>query len=205
MEKALYVKKFKELATQICAWRQGFDKKSENRNFFDIITEVCLVSSKGIIISTGRNNLTAYIGPYYKCKKVLDNYPDNTYKFAPCGHHWYWIGYGDEKTINQLTLDHAGKANLRINCLEDDIVDLTKYLSYKLSYENYFGDEKVIVSYIGSRRTCRILKWQHNGRYDRIGHYWYWVGKCSFKDIQKAISKSRTARVYKIKKGLVDD
>lgn len=190
----------KDVSTRLNAWQNDFEKVNNAKPFLEIIKWITKAISFGIVINSGRGNLCGYIGTHCNCKKLQRENPDS--RIGMIGHFWYWIGYGNLEKINRLTENPLNNRNHMINTLEDSVEETIYAVGLTISNDNTFGDDNIVIGYIGSCGICRKLKKQYQGKIGRFGLCWHWVGKSTFKAVEQTANEYRATHKRYTKKQL---
>lgn len=205
MDKTYRLMHLQKIEAKLTSWKKDFNSKNSKKTFLEIVKSVCLETSLGILITSGKRNLIGYCGPYYKCQKLQKQFGENCL-LRPVGYYWCWIGYGDAMVIEKLLTQDGYSKLHNIKATPQDVEDITYYLADKLSYDNRFGDENVVMTYIGSRAICTRLLHQYHGKIGRFGDTWHWIGtKIDFAKMDQVIYSYRKNAKRCNKKGLVKD
>lgn len=190
MKKQHLSKRFSEIKSRFENWQRNFNKTTAGKSMLEIIAFVSKEISIGIVITSGLGKQSSYSGPYYKCKRLKDKYPES--RMQAIGYYWCWFGIASAEEIQEVVKnDNYSKLHF-VKTKPEDVIEMTNYLASNLSFDNTFGEEKLLMAYIGSRAVCVRLLHQYKGKIGRIGDAWHWIGsKASFEDISRVITSYR--------------
>lgn len=165
----------------IYAWRKNISTGTDYDDIEDTIEMITNTIAFGVIIVSGKNNPTAYIGTCRQCMDLKKNFGGRT---GTISNVWYWVGYESADTIGKIVKNT--KKNLTISIPSTDIADtilnVSEACSIDIKYGNTAGGR---ASYIGNYRVCTLLKAKYNGRIGKSYNHWYWIGKASFQEITR--------------------
>ena len=176
----------------IYAWQKNISTQTDYDDIEDTIEMITHTMAFGVIIVSGRNNPTGYVGTYRQCMDLKENYGGQT---GTISNVWYWIGYESADKIGQIVKNT--KKNLTIPIpstdIEETILNVGEACSIDIKYGNSVGGR---ASYIGNYRVCTLLKAKYNGQIGKSYNHWYWIGKASFQEITQLYKayQSRSGR-----------
>ncbi len=175
-----------QLATRAYrAWQKEIDLDSEVDDIEDMVQKISKALAFGTIISSGRNNLAAYIGQYRQCMDLKGTYDG---RIKPLGNVWCWIGYADIKDID--TMVKNPNKNLVINVPERDLAETVLNIGDIASMDIKYGQEhNGRTLYIGSFKVCCLLRGKYDGKIAKLYNHWHWIGKAGFADISAVCNK----------------
>ena len=135
----------------------------------------------GVIIVSGKNNPSAYIGTYRQCKDLKEQFSG---QMAPIDNNWYWIGNAASKNIESTVKNF--RKNLIITILPKDMEETVLNVAEAASFDIKYGEKTGgTAAYIGNYRVCTLLKAKYKGKIGKSYNHWYWIGKASFQEITK--------------------
>lgn len=191
MERSEFLKILKNLEAKLTNWQNNFNQKNKGKIFLEIVKSVSLDLSAGILVTSGNNRLIGYCGPYHKCQKLQRQFKPKS-SIKPVGYYWCWFGYGDARLIEKTLKEDGYSALYNVKAKPHEVENLTYCLADKLSYDTRFGDENILMTYIGSRAICTRLLHQFHGKTGRCGDMWHWIGTdIDFKQMDKVIFSYR--------------
>ncbi len=165
----------------IYAWRKNINTETDYDDIEDTIEMITNTIAFGIIIVSGRNNPSAYVGTYRQCMDLKEKFGGQT---GAISNVWYWVGYESADAIGKIVKNT--KKNLIIpipsNDMADTILNVSEACSIDIKYGNTAGKR---ASYIGNYRVCTLLKAKYNGKIGKSYNHWYWIGQASFQEITK--------------------
>lgn len=204
MNKTERLMHLKKLEAKLSNWKKDFNSRNSKRSFLEIIKNVSIEISLGILVTSGKDNPICYCGPYYKCKKLQNHFGKET-KMEAVGYYWCWVGCADPKDVKEIVFENNSKV-YHLQTYPTDVKVMGYYLADKLSYDNRFGDENKVMTYIGNRAICTRLLHQYHGKIGRYGDVWHWIGtKITFAKLDTVIYSYRKNAKRCNKKGLVKD
>lgn len=165
----------------IYAWRKNINTETDYDDIEDTIEMITNTIAFGVIIVSGRNNPSAYVGTYRQCMDLKEKFGGQT---GAISNVWYWVGYESADAIGKIVKNT--KKNLIIpipsNDMADTILNVSEACSIDIKYGNTAGKR---ASYIGNYRVCTLLKAKYNGKIGKSYNHWYWIGQASFQEITK--------------------
>lgn len=181
MEKKRRLQILQTVDNAIYAWQKNISIETDYDDIEETIEMITQTISFGIIIVSGKNNPSAYVGTYRQCmdlKKIFGG------QIGAISNVWYWVGYEKLDTIGKLVKNN--KKNLTINVppvdIADTILNVAEACSIDIKYGNTAGNR---ASYIGNYRVCTLLKAKYQGKMGKSYNHWYWIGNASFQEITK--------------------
>lgn len=165
----------------IKAWEKNIRPTT---NVDDIEETIEMITDKmafGIIIVSGKDHFSAYVGTYRQCMDLKENLNG---KIGIISNNWYWVGKGNTAQISQIAKNK--NKNMIITIPPTDMADTILNVGEACSIDIKYGYENGgRVSYIGNFKVCTLLKAKYQGKIGKSYNHWYWIGKASFQEITK--------------------
>ena len=181
MEKTRQLQIMQKVEKAIYAWQKNISSETDYDDIEDTIEMITHTIAFGIIIVSGKNNPSAYIGTCRQCMDLKENYGGQA---GAISNVWYWIGDENADTIGKIVKNSQKNLIIPIppTDLADTILNVSEACSIDIKYGNTAGGR---ASYIGNYRVCTLLKAKYNGKIGKSYNHWYWIGQASFHEITK--------------------
>ena len=180
-------------------WHKKIRPLDRRDDIDEVVPHICSSRAFGVVIITGKNNPSCYIGTYKQCLSLKKKFGG---RIDIIEHWWYWLGYVGADQINKLT--QKEKKNFIIRILPQDLSQMLLEVSHHISDDIKYGEANGSrASYIGCWKICTLLKAQYGGKIGNLGNSWYWIGKSTFKQIDDICKKYRTKAKRYNKKEIV--
>ncbi len=170
-----------------------FDRRDD---IDEVIPHICAQRAFGVIITSGRENPTCYIGTFKQCSRLKEKFGG---RIDIIEHWWFWLGFASVEQINKLIRQE--KKNYIIRIPPQDLSQMILEIGHEISDDIKYGSaEGPRVGYVGCWRICSLLKAQFGGKMGQKGNSWYWIGHSTFSKVRDVCDKYRSsARRYKKK------
>lgn len=158
---------------------------------------ICETIAFGTIIVSGCQNPASYIGTYTQCKKLKAKFGG---QIGAISNVWYWMGYASSDAITKIVANP--KKNLILSVTANDIEETTLNLGEIVSMDIVYGyDPTEHFSYIGSYKTCLLLRQALGGKICKYKNHWHWIGYAKLQQIANVCNSYHSqSKRYKRKK-----